>query len=392
MSGRKEIAAVVLAAGLSSRMGALKPLLPLGDEIVIGRVIQAARDAGVDRIHVVVGHRAGEIVPHVLRMGAIPVLNPGYRSGMLSSIKAGITSLDENAFGCLLMPADIPLIRPATVTRVIEEALRGGAVLVHPVFLGERGHPPFIAHELFAELLAADASEGACAVLSRHEREAVEVAVFDEGCLRDMDTPRDHRELSAALAGQAVPNGAECLAMFEAADTPMPVRRHGRAVADLAVSLAGRLNRAGLSLDIARIRAAALLHDIAKGCPHHAAAGARMVRDFGFPGLFEIIDCHMALPARPVAIDETAVVYLADKLVSGERRVSLDQRFAPAMERFAGNEEACAGARRRLADARAIVALMKATAGPAILSDPRADQEPVAAAAASSHALREIAS
>ena len=388
MSGRTDIAAIVLAAGLSSRMGALKPLLRLGEEIVIGRVIQAARDAGVDRIHVVVGHRAEEIVPHVLRMGAIPVLNPGYTAGMLSSIKAGITSLDENTSGCLLMPVDIPLVRPTTVIRVIEEALRGDALFVHPVFLGERGHPPFIARELFAELLAADGSEGACAILSRHEREAVEVAVFDEGCLRDMDTPRDHRELNAALAGQAVPNGAECLAMFEAAQTPVPVRRHGRAVADLAVTLAERLNRAGVSLDVARIRAAALLHDIAKGRADHAAAGARMVRDFGFPGLFEIIDRHMALPARPVAIHETAVVYLADKLVSGERRVSLDQRFAPALERFAGNEEACAGARRRLADARAIAALMEAAAGSAVLSDPRS----MPAACFPMPALREIAS
>ncbi|PTW62848.1 CTP:molybdopterin cytidylyltransferase MocA [Breoghania corrubedonensis] len=388
MSGRKEIAAVVLAAGLSSRMGALKPLLPLGDDIVLGRVIAAARHAGVEHIHVVVGHRAEEIVPHVIRLGATPVSNPAFRTGMLSSIKAGIASLDENMSGCLLMPADIPLVRPASVTRILEEARHGGAVLVHPVFRGERGHPPFIARELFSEILAADDTEGACTILARHENKAVEVAVFDEGCLRDMDTPRDHRALDAALVYETVPSEAECLAMFEAAGTPVPVRRHGRAVADLALALATALNRAGLCLDIPRIRAAALLHDIAKGRAHHAAFGAQMIRTFGFPALSAIIEHHMALPARPSIIDETAVVYLADKLVAGEKQVTLEQRFAPALKRFAADETALAGARRRLADAVVIARLVEAAGVCLSLANPRFEP----ATGPSIPVIREIAS
>jgi putative nucleotidyltransferase with HDIG domain len=169
-----------------------------------------------------------------------------------------------------------------------------------------------------------------------------------------MDTPSAYQDLLDASTRDSLPNLRECHALFEAANTPTETRRHGRVVEILATTLARDLTLSGLSLDIDLVSAAALLHDIAKGHPHHADAGADMVRAAGFPALVDPIAHHMALPANHGVLDETAVVYLADKLVAGQTSVSLEERFAPALKRFADDPAALDGARRRLSDARAI--------------------------------------
>jgi hypothetical protein len=104
------------------------------------------------------------------------------------------------------------------------------------------------------------------------------------------------------------------------------------------------------------------LHDIAKGLPRHAETGAAMVDAFGFPELTDAVARHSDLGGDD-RLDETAVVYLADKLVQGERRVSLDDRFLPALTRFARDPQAFAGANRRYAEARGIEAAIEAHIG-----------------------------
>jgi putative nucleotidyltransferase with HDIG domain len=202
------------------------------------------------------------------------------------------------------------------------------------------------------------------ALLARHAGEASEVAVFDWGCLVDMDRQDDYRRLAAALAGHSAPDVAECEAMFEAAATPEETRRHGRAVAALATSLARRLQAAGEAIEPDLARSAALVHDIAKGRRRHAQAGAALLREFGFPELAAPVARHMNFSFDAGRLDEGAVVYLADKLVQGEARVSLETRFASALAHFAGDPSALAGVRRRLASARAIRSAVEARIGP----------------------------
>ncbi|MGQ9369446.1 DVU_1551 family NTP transferase [Azospirillum sp. ST 5-10] len=349
------VAAVVLAAGRSSRMGAFKPLLPFGGRSVLGHVVDGLRRGGVATIVVVYGHNAAAMAAAVADLGVAGVENPAYDRGMLSSVQAGIAALPEEAAGCLVLPVDMPLVRPSTVARILRAAADTGAPLLHPVFAGRRGHPPFVARALFADVLAAAGPGGLRAVLERHAGEAREVEVFDGGCLRDMDEPDEHRRLVEALAHHDSPGDEECEAMLAAAGAAEPVRRHGRAVAALAEALARRLGAAGVALDVDRLRAAALLHDIAKGSPRHAEAGAALVAGFGFPEVAAVIARHMELPAEVRCLDEGAVLFLADKLIQGERRVPLEERFAPALRRFAGDAEALAGARRRHAAAAAVL-------------------------------------
>lgn len=359
-SSRPPVAAVVLAAGRSTRMGTSKPLLPFAGATVIEHVVASLRGAGIDRVHVVVGHRADAVARVLAGGGAVVVDNPDFDLGMYSSIRAGIASLPPTIAGTLLLPVDVPAVRPATFARIAAEGVARGAV-VHPTFRGERGHPPFLPRALFAEIVANAGDGGLAALLERHDHEAVEIAVVDRACLHDMDHPADHERLAAALPHRHVPEPEECEAILEAQAVEPRIRRHCRAVADLAVAIAERLIAAGVALDLDLVRAGGLVHDVAKGHPHHAEIGAATLRDLGFPSVAAVVARHMALDfVEGDPIDEAVVVHLADKLIAEERRVTLAERFAAAERRFRDDPAALAGARRRHAAAEAALHAVEA--------------------------------
>jgi CTP:molybdopterin cytidylyltransferase MocA len=356
---RRRIAAVVPAAGFSSRMGDFKPLLPLGSTTVVGRVIAGLKAAGIDEIVVVVGHRADALAPVVAGLGARPVVNPDFARGMYTSFVAGFGALDAGVEAALILPVDVPLVRPATIRRMIGAASRASAALApihHPVFLGVRGHPPIVDRALFAEILAGDGEGGLAALLARHEARAVEVPVFDRGTLLDMDRRDDHARLVARLPHLDAPDPDECAAILAHLGVGAPVRTHCRAVARLAGEIAAGLAEAGLVLDRDRIVAAGLLHDLAKGRSAHAEVGGRFLAAIGFPAVGEVVAAHMRLRfAAGDPIDERVVVHLADKLIREDRPVSLTERFAGAEARFRDEPAAAAGvaARRQAAEAMA---------------------------------------
>jgi putative nucleotidyltransferase with HDIG domain len=369
-------AAIVLAAGFSSRMGAFKPLLPFGARTLVDHVVTNLRAAGVERIHVVTGFAAEALAPELARLGVARVHNPDFADGMFASVQAGVASLPADAAAFLLAPVDVPLLRPSTIARILRAAATRDSAIVYPTFRSKRGHPPLVRRALFAEILGSGGDGGLRALLARHENKASEVAVFDWGCLVDMDRRDDYRLLTAALAEHRMPDVAECETMFDAASTPEATRRHGRAVAALATRFARRLQAAGEAIDPDLTRVAALVHDIAKGRRRHAEAGAALLREFGFPEVAAPVARHMNLAFDAGRLDECAVVYLADKLVQGETRVSLETRFAPALERFANDPSALAGVQRRLAIARAICAAVEARIGPLGTEDETAVGQP----------------
>jgi len=360
-----EVAAVVLAAGWSSRMGAFKPLLPFAGDTVVGQVIASLKAAGIGRVLVVAGHEAARLAPAVEARGATVVANPDFAEGMITSIRAGIAALPDSVAAVMILPVDIPLIRPGTLARLAGLSVSGDTAVLRPTFRGRAGHPPVIARRLFAEIVASPTDASLRDILAGHRRETVEVPVIDSGILTDMDYPEDYRRLAAAAAHRRHPDEAECEAILEAAGTPEPVRRHARAVARLAVALAGRLSQKGVSLDLDLVRAGALLHDIAKGEADHAAAGARHVAGVGFSEAAVVVAGHMEATFAPDdPIDERLVIVLADKLIAGERQVALAERFAPAFTRFADDPPALAGARRKYARCAALLAGVEALIGP----------------------------
>lgn len=189
----------------------------------------------------------------------------------------------------------------------------------------------------------------------------------------DMDTPGefDRRQLPARC--RAIPTKGECEAMLAGQRLPDAVIRHSRAVAEISGQIADALAATGLAIDPALARAGGLLHDIAKGRPQHAVAGAAFLRDCGMPAVADVVAAHTEMDFGG-AIDERAIVYLADKLVSCDAIVTLEERFQPALLRFGGNQDALEAARRRKQVAERIAGAIEARLGTALLA--MFDREP----------------
>ena len=192
------IAGVVLAAGTSSRMGAFKPLRPLGRATVLETAIATLRDAGVDDVVVVTGHRGDELEAAIARAGARRAHNARYLQGMYTSVQAGVAALNPTARAFFLLPCDIP--RPGVETvRALAAARQaaGDPDVVYPVHAGRRGHPPLISAQLTARILASVPDRGLRTLL-REAGTTIEVVVAEPGTLRDLDTSEDYTRIQGS--------------------------------------------------------------------------------------------------------------------------------------------------------------------------------------------------
>lgn len=361
-----EISAVVLAAGLSERMGRFKPLLPLGASRTIERVVNFFQAAGVDDILVVTGHRAADVRQAVEPFDARCVENPDYRQGMFTSVLAGIRALPERCRAFFIHPADIPLVRSQTVRRLVETFSGTSAAILYPTFSDRRGHPTLLDFSLGPGIMEWSGVGGLRAFLQHHEAVSFEVAVADEAVLLDLDTPEDYRRMLNRLIHDGLPSEKECrVLMDEIQNLPAPVAAHCRAVSVVAQRLAQASQAAGVTIDGQLVRTAALLHDIARTRKKdHAHVGADLLEYHGFARLAPIVRAHMDLDVSADSpIDEIQVVYLADKLVLEDRRVDLEQRFARQMEKFAGMASIISAIKRKRESARCIRAKVERTTG-----------------------------
>lgn len=254
--------ALILAAGFSERMGAFKPLLPLGDSTPLQRLVRMYRRAGVDRVTVVGGHRADEIAAVAAGEGAAFARNPNPENGMFSSVAAGVASLPAGALRAFVHPVDVPLVRTDTITLLLEAAMRTDSTVFVPHFDGRPGHPPLVARAVFADIAAGDGAGGLRAILER--RGPTPVPVADRHILFDIDTPADYGEAQRRTADPAglIPTEARELLHLVFRVTP-GVFAHSRAVASAAAALAGVLRESGAPLDSNLAECGAWLHDLA---------------------------------------------------------------------------------------------------------------------------------
>ncbi len=355
------LAAMILAAGASSRMGTLKPLLRLAGITALERSIGLFREAGINDVLVVLGHRAAELRPLVEQCGARWIENQHPDDGMYSSVIIGARSLASSTHGVFVLPADVPLVRPATVRQLATAFLNRPDEIVYPVFGNRRGHPPLIARSVLDQ--AANHAPGPLrTLLALHESAAVDVPVADEAINIDMDTPTDFERLQVLAVRREIPTSAECEAILARERLTEPLIRHARKVAEIAGRMANALAAKGLAIDPELVRAGALLHDVAKGQANHADLGAAALRADGMKAVADIVAAHTTMEFAGV-LDERAIVYLADKLTARDHLVTLDERFAAAEIRFQGNAEACKAAEQRKAVAQQIAAAIEAKLG-----------------------------
>lgn len=187
-----QTAALIVAAGMSSRMGDFKPMLNIGSISIAQRVVATLQQAGVDRIVMVTGYNAVQLERHLAGMGLVFLRNPDYEhTQMFESACIGLRYMQDKCDRLLFTPVDIPLFTAATV----EAMLNTDALLACPVCDGERGHPILISASLISSILSDTGSDGLRGALDRCGVPMTELAVEDRGVLHDADTPEDYRAL-----------------------------------------------------------------------------------------------------------------------------------------------------------------------------------------------------
>ena len=192
------IAAVVLAAGESSRMGRDKALLPFRQSSFLEEIVSTLRKVPMEKIVVVLGHHADEIRSSIHLPKAEVVVNSHFREGQTRSLLAGLEALDSDKIeGILLCLVDHPLISVEVVRRLGEEFRFRRPLLVIPTYQGERGHPVILSRALFDEFRSLVPGEGANLVARRHREETLFVEVNDQSILNDVDTPADYEKLTS---------------------------------------------------------------------------------------------------------------------------------------------------------------------------------------------------
>lgn len=187
-----ETGAVVVAAGMSSRMGDFKPMLSIGSISVAQRVVATLKQAGAARVVVVTGYNAEELERHLASSGVVFLRNENYRTThMFDSALIGLRYLRDKCRQVLFTPVDIPLFTAATVDALLES----GAELACPVCGGSRGHPILMSSNVIDRVLEDSGEGGLSGALSRCGVPMKMVEVEDPGILHDADTPEDYREL-----------------------------------------------------------------------------------------------------------------------------------------------------------------------------------------------------
>jgi CTP:molybdopterin cytidylyltransferase MocA len=349
-------------------MKQFKPLLPVGPTTAVERCIRLFQEAGVSDVRVVVGHHAVELQPVLDRLAVRSIMNDRFAEGMFSSVKAGVNDLNSDATAFFLLPVDIPLVRRGTILDLLAHRDVHFAGVWIPTFKGKRGHPPLIAVELREEILSWQGDGGLRGFLGKRSRQTYLVPVADEHISMDMDTPKDYRQLLAAVGEYYVPSADECVVLLtEKFKVQSTVMAHSTKVAQVALHVARALNERGFALSEKLIVAAALLHDLAKGQPDHAAVAALELSELGYPAVAEVVASHMDMEPctnRPITPHE--VVFFADKVVQADRIVPVEERFRRKLARCAQDKELSEKVARRFSHVTAVRERLEAALGSSI--------------------------
>ncbi len=184
------LAAVILAAGESRRMGSPKALLPYRGSTFLEYLLQITRHTSVGWTRVVVGAHAPEIARAVHLVRDELVNNLDWEKGQLSSIQAALRSLPpDKTDGILLCPVDHPLVSAVLVGALIEAFYKTGKSIVVPTYKQKRGHPMIFSKALYDKLLAAPEDVGARAVVWAHAEDLLEIPTDEEGVVLNLNDP-----------------------------------------------------------------------------------------------------------------------------------------------------------------------------------------------------------
>ena len=187
-----QVGALIVAAGMSSRMSDFKPMLNIGSISVAQRVVATLSQAGLSKIVMVTGYHATVLERHLSGNGIIFLRNENYQTTqMFDSAKIGLEYLRDKCDKVLFTPVDVPLFTAKTVRTILDSE----APLAVPVCKGQQGHPILIANQLIPGILADSGEMGLRGAIERCAADLTLVEVDDFGTIQDADTPGDFSKL-----------------------------------------------------------------------------------------------------------------------------------------------------------------------------------------------------
>jgi len=187
------ICAIVLAAGCSSRMGTQKLLLPFGKSTVISHIVNQILQSKVQRTYVVTGHQGERITKELSDKQVNIINNPEYKTGMLSSVRAGIRDIPHEYDAILITLGDHPSITTNLIDEMIQEFSQTNKKIIVPKYNDKRGHPILFSSIFKDEILSNFDDVGLRGLLRVHENQVFEMKVSDSSVVSDMDYPEDYQ-------------------------------------------------------------------------------------------------------------------------------------------------------------------------------------------------------
>ncbi len=187
------IAAIVLAAGQSRRMGQPKMILPWGETTVIGQVVITLHEAGLAPILAVTGGARQQVESALHTLPAKPVFNPDYEQDhMAASLKIGLKNLPRETEAVMVALGDQPQIERRVVDALLSAYRKQHASLVVPSYRMRRGHPWIIAHSLWRQVLDLTAGQTLRDFMNACTSQIHYVRTNTDSILRDLDTPEQY--------------------------------------------------------------------------------------------------------------------------------------------------------------------------------------------------------
>ncbi len=221
------VSAVVLAAGMSRRMGTPKQLLRMDGKTILERTLESVRASNVGEIVLVLGHAAGSIEKAISTDRMKVVHNQDFQQGMGTSLRAGLAAVDAEASAALIVLADQPFVRAETLNRLIACHQESRPEIIIPLYKGFRGNPVLLDRSVFPELKALRGDVGCRAIFGSHTENIRKLPVEDMGILLDIDGPEEYQKLENAYKARDELIRTENAPLESKADLPSRVRGVG---------------------------------------------------------------------------------------------------------------------------------------------------------------------
>ncbi len=191
---------------MSRRMGMPKQLLRAGEKTLLEHTLESVRNSLAGEIVLVLGYEAERIRRQIPNEAIKTVVNEAYQEGMASSLRVGMAAVDPRTQAALIVLADQPFVRPATLDRLLEHHLKFRPQIIIPTYRGFRGNPVLLDRSVFGEVASLRGDIGCRAIFGNHTENIARLAVDDPGILLDVDTREDFERLSAlqSSSGESV--------------------------------------------------------------------------------------------------------------------------------------------------------------------------------------------